>query len=170
MDNWQRRENYLFSLYSPFCSIEPDPRCDIEIQSVWIKCCRTPRSHCRSKFVWKVNSAVGTKWSFAVLGKKLKNRVGKIFADMPLDWITFWQKHILALCLQSGFCLRAGYYYLFFLGMSEHSFKLGLNIITIYSFHISKTFFFFCCILGCILNCKALWEDPFWKLWVYCSS
>ena len=81
------------------------------------------------------------KRSFAVVEKKLKNRVGKIFADMPLDWITFWQKHFLAHCLRSGFCLRSSYYYLFFFfGMSERTFKLGLHIITIYSFHISNPF------------------------------
>ena len=61
---------------------------------------------------------------------------------MPRDWITFLAKtHFGSLSSVGVFVFQAAVITLFCVlgGMSEHSFKLGLNIITIYSFHISYT-------------------------------
>lgn len=155
-------ESICFTLDSPFDSTRAGLRCGAEGQSVWIK---MPRDPVIAVVVWKANSAVGTKRPVVVLENKTKNCV-KIFAEMPRDWITFWQNHILALWI--GCC------YFFWWGMSVHSFKLGLNIITFYSFHISNNPF---CIEQCTRCCWAFLKDPFWKpMWrrvrqsVYCSS
>lgn len=140
MDNWQRRENYLFSLFLPLCPIDPDPRCDIETQSGWIKCCRTLRSHCRSKFVWKVNSAVWHEAIICGIRKNWKIVLVK-YSQICLETELLFGKNTFWLFVFSRVFVFKPAIITFFLWMSEHFFSLDWISLPF----ITSTFLIFFC-------------------------
>lgn len=112
MDNWRRRENYLFF---PFGSIDPGPPRGSRFE---LKCCGMLRSLCRSKFVWKANC-----WHEAIVCGIRKKEKKHLYASRPNYLLA--KTHFGSVGFLSSYRLLLP----FLCGMSVHSFKLGLNII-----------------------------------------
>lgn len=104
------------------------------MQSVWIKCCKDAAIAPQVQVC--LESKLGCWHEVIICGirgeKKLKNLVGKIFADMPRDWITFLAKtHFGSLSSVGVFVFQAAIITFFFGGGGCQNIPLSLDWISL---------------------------------------